>query len=92
MTQDPVHFVSCDVCNAVSMQLGVAGSDISGCVRLAPDDPRARLLCQITDVDNQTWGKPMGAPARVVGMVNVHGAAKMSEVGSTCFHCGAGPQ
>lgn len=74
------------------MQLGIAGDGISGCVRLAPDDPRARLLRQITDVGNETWGKPMGSPARVVGMVNVHGAAKMSEVGSTCFHCGSGPQ
>lgn len=34
----------------------------------------------------------MGAPACIVGIVNVQNAARMSEVGSTCFHCGVGPQ
>lgn len=88
MTVKPVHFASCDSCHAVVMQVGVNGSDLES-VFLAPDDPRARLLCEITSVEATTgWGKPMDGPARVVGIVNVHSAARMSEVGCVCFSCG----
>lgn len=91
MTADPVHFVSCDVCHAVVVHFGVKGSHMRS-VCLAPDEPRAKLLCEITSAEvSAGWGKPMDGPARVVGIVNVHGAAKMSEAGCMCFNCGAGP-
>lgn len=92
LLRDPVHFVSCDVCHAVVLHIGVKGTDRAERVRLAPTDARAKLLCEITSADvHAGWGKPMDGPARVVGIVNVHGAAKMSEVGCMCFNCGAGP-
>ncbi|CAN0368780.1 unnamed protein product [Ectocarpus sp. 6 AP-2014] len=92
MTADDVHFVCCDVCHAVCMQTGVKGSNMSDTALLPPSDPRAKLLCQITDSPaNESWSRPMQTRARVVGIVNVHSASKMSEVGCTCFHCGAGP-
>lgn len=93
MTIDPVHFVSCDVCHAVVLHVGVKGTDEIKSARLTPNDPRAKLLCEITSADaSAAWGKPMDGPARVVGIVNVHEAANMSEVGCMCFNCGAGPR
>ena len=92
MIVDPVHFVSCDVCHAVMLHVGVKGTDKMERIQLAPNDPRAKLLCEITSADVCAgWGKPMDGPARVLGIVNVHGAANMSEVGCMCFNCGAGP-
>lgn len=86
MTQDNVYFASCTRCRAVVMCVGIQGSHMEK-VLLVPSDPRAILLCQITDLGpNEAWGRPMGGPARVVGMINVHGVTTMS-VG-TCFHCG----
>lgn len=88
MTVEPIHFASCDSCHAVVMHVGVKGCQLES-VFLAPDDPRARLLCEITSVEATAgWGKPMDGPARVVGIVNVHSAARMSEVGCVCFSCG----
>lgn len=56
---------------------------------LQPEDPRARLLLSIiTETEgNHAWGKVLDEPVRVVGLINVHGAAKKSETGSTCFNC-----
>jgi len=86
MTHDNVYFGACAHCRAVRMYLGVQGSHLQE-VLLAPDDPRAILLCQITDLpSNESWGKRMDKPARVVGMINVHGAKIMSP--GCCFQCG----
>ena len=89
LTDKPVHFASCDECRAVSGFLGVAGDDCQS-FQFVPGDPRAKLLCQITESDSREgWAKPMVAPARVVGLINVHCAIKMSErARGTCFHCG----
>ena len=94
MTVHPVHFVSCDVCHAVVLHVGVKGASKIESARLAPCDPRAKLLCEVTSAEPSAgWGKPMSGPARVLGIVNVHSAAKMSEVGCMCcFNCGAGRQ
>ena len=89
LTEDAVHFVGCDVCHAVSMQIGTKGDQISDPIRIVPRDARAQLLCQI--IEEREWSRPMHSRARVLGIVNVHGAAKMSEVGCVCFNCGAGP-
>ena len=87
LTQQPVHFSACSLCGAVSVGLGVAGDTVTR-LSLQPDDPRARLLLSIIiETDNGQWGRVMESPARVVGLINVHGAAKMSETGSTCFNC-----
>lgn len=85
MTREPIHFVSCDVCHAVSVHIGILGNHLGEPMRLSPDDPRAKLLCQITDPRNKQWGKPMDAPARVIGLVNVHGAMTVSESRSSCL-------
>lgn len=89
LTQRPVHFSACTTCGAVSVGVGMAGDDAVTRLSLQPDDPRARLLLSIiTETENnRAWGRVMDEPARVVGIINVHGAAKMSETGSTCFHC-----
>ena len=89
LTQQPVHFSACTTCGAVSVGLGIAGDDNVTRLSLQPDDPRARLLLSIiTETDHhRQWAKVMDEPARVVGLINVHGAAKMSETGSTCFNC-----
>ena len=88
LTQQPVHFSACSVCGEVSVGVGVAGDAMTH-LSLQPDDPRARLLLSvITETENHgQWGKVMEAPARVVGLINVHSAAKMSEIGATCFNC-----
>lgn len=93
MTTDPINFISCDLCSAVSIQLGKRSSEyFDNCILMAPDDARARLLCQVTDCDvNDTWAKKMLTPTYVSGMINIYGASKMSEVGSTCFYCGETP-
>lgn len=88
LTQQPVHFAACTTCGAVSVGLGVPG-DVMTHMSLQPEDPRSRLLLSIlTETENNgQWGRGLGGPARVVGMINVHGAAKMSETGCTCFNC-----
>lgn len=89
LTLEPVHFFACTQCGAVSVALGHAG-DIKSRMSLLPSDPRARLLSTIIieTENNGQWGRVMAAPARVVGMINVHGAAKVSETKySSCFHC-----
>lgn len=87
MTTKSVHFASCDSCHAVLMHLGMKGSGSLETSFLSPEDPRAKLLCEITSVE--AWGRPMDGPARVVGIVNVLSAAKMSEIGCVCFNCTA---
>lgn len=43
---------------------------------LQPDGPRAKLpMYIINETETDVWGKPMTAPARLVGMINVHQAA-----------------
>lgn len=92
MTQDNIHFTSCDVCHAVVAYLGIGGDITKEPLYLEPMDARAKLLCQITDLPiNDCWGRTMDGPARIVGMINVHSARKISEVGTRCFHCNAGP-
>lgn len=89
LTQDPVHFIACTHCGAVGVALGFAG-DIKSHVSLQPGDPRAKLLSTIISEteNNGSWGRPMQSPARVVGMINVHGAAKRSETKHrSCFNC-----
>lgn len=89
LTLEPVHFAACTQCGAVGVCLGSAG-DVKSRVSLLPSDPRARLLSTIISEteNNGQWGRAMAAPARVVGLINVHGAAKVSETKySSCFHC-----
>lgn len=88
LTEQPVRFAACTMCGAVSASLGFPG-DVVSHLSLQPDDPRSELLLSIiTETENhRAWGKTMDGPARVVGMINVHGAAKMSETGSACFNC-----
>lgn len=88
LTQQPVHFSACSLCGAVSVTIGVPG-DITSHMSLQPGDPRSRLLLSIiTEAENHgQWSRDMNGPARVVRMIDVHGAAKMSETGSVCFNC-----
>lgn len=89
LTLEPVHFVACTYCGAVRVAIGFAG-DIKSRMSLEPSDPRARLLSTIIreTENNADWGRVMASPARVVGMINVHGAAKRSETDYlTCFFC-----
>lgn len=88
LTQQPVHFAGCMKCGAVAVGLGIPG-DVMTRLSLRPADPRSILLMGIireTENGGQ-WSRALNGPARVAGMINVHGAAKMSETGSTCFNC-----
>lgn len=89
LTQKPVHFSACTNCGAVNVIVGIIGDDNATHMSLLPEDPRAKLLSFIiSETDNHgQWDRCLESPVRVVGMVKVHGATKMSETGSMCFNC-----
>lgn len=86
LTKKPVHFAVCTSCGEVNVHLGHVGGPMDY-MCLTSDDPRAKLLTSIiSTTDTENWGKPMTGPARVVGMIDVHQAATLSEIGEKC-HC-----
>ena len=90
LTQKPVNFAACTTCGAVHVHLGIIGCPMEY-LPLPPEDPRAKLLMSIiTETGNNgQWGRPMTGPARVVGLIEVHQAATLSEIGqgNTCSLC-----
>lgn len=87
----PLSFTWCEDCGAVSAEIGVDGP-IADVTRLdiEPGDIRSIFLSNIiTETDNgQAWGLGMRRPFRLVaGLISVHGARKVSEVGCGCFNC-----
>ena len=84
LTDGEIVFVACARCRSVRVWVGEQET------RLEPSDPRSELLIQILELSpGESWGKAMEAPARILGMINIHGAKYSRE--DTCFHCHNAP-
>ncbi|ACH46889.1 unknown [Feldmannia species virus] len=89
LVSEPVHFASCSSCFAATVVIGVKGASTTR-MHLGPKDQRAVLFADIIKKTEHcaSWESPLSGEVCIVGLVNIHGATKMSEVGCRCFNCG----
>ena len=63
-------------CGSVSMMYGMPG-DSHGYEKLEPSDGCAKMLCEVTSIEN--WTKPI-PECHLLGSIRIHGACKSTEV------------